>query len=200
MYSELLHQRIVALLKAANTIAGDQIYSPEDWPLTGANLPAVQIGIGRDRKESRGRIQPPSFVTTTIIYADFSVEEADQARALARVQLLAGQIQAAILSDNTLITMIQQFSSVETSEPVVTAEARRHVGSARIDFAMEYPEDFAPPDPGPFDGLNIHADLGSVFDQTGTYPNPVFPDGVQPAPRTSGPDGRDEGILDITLT
>ena len=57
------------------------------------------------------------------------------------------------------------------------------------------------PDPVPsaFQEAQIHLDTTTPFDASGTYPNPPFPDAVQPAPRTSGPDGRAEGGLDIQL-
>ncbi|HLN23889.1 MAG TPA: hypothetical protein VK558_07895 [Patescibacteria group bacterium] len=203
MYSETLHQMIIAAITAAGTLAETRVYSPEDWPLTGLKLPAIQVGVGSDQKTSRGRIQPPSFITTTNITVDFSVEGDTKEQALARIQTLRDQVQTAVLTDNALICAINQFSSVDTSKPSVTAEGKRHVGGASIDFAMEYPEDFAPSMDCvavPLTSIGIHADLGNRFDATGTYPAPTAPPYTPAAaPRPSGPDGRDEAALDIQL-
>jgi hypothetical protein len=53
---------------------------------------------------------------------------------------------------------------------------------------------------GPLQHISITNDLTNVFDATGIYDNPPFPDAVNAAPRTAGPDGRAEGGLDIDLT
>jgi hypothetical protein len=47
--------------------------------------------------------------------------------------------------------------------------------------------------------VNLHADLISQFDPLGVYGALLFPDAVQPAPRTAGPDGRDEGYVEINF-
>ena len=49
-------------------------------------------------------------------------------------------------------------------------------------------------------GLGIHVDLVSQFDAAGTYVGSLFPSSVAPAPRQSGPDGRDEGALNFNLS
>lgn len=47
----------------------------------------------------------------------------------------------------------------------------------------------------PLDGVSVTSDLHNVFDPTGTYADPLFPDSITPAPRDVGPDGRAEGGL-----
>lgn len=82
-----------------------------------------------------------------------------------------------------------------------------------------------PPEPAivPLQGIDIHADTAAPYDARGTYPTgpghigtdfvvgsspagvpapsagSVFPSAIAPAPRVSGPDGRDEGGLQINL-
>lgn len=53
----------------------------------------------------------------------------------------------------------------------------------------------------PLDSIGIHLDLAAPFDPSGTYiPNADAPAYTPTtAPRTIGPDGRDEAALDITL-
>lgn len=49
--------------------------------------------------------------------------------------------------------------------------------------------------------IGIHADLGNVYSPTGTFtPNPDAPTYTPTSPpRTAGPDGRDEAVLDFEL-
>jgi hypothetical protein len=61
------------------------------------------------------------------------------------------------------------------------------------------PEVFFPIPTNPLQTVDINVDTAAPFDPNGTYANPPFPSAVNPAPRTSGPDGRNEGALTISL-
>ena len=203
MYSDDLSDRLVAVLLAAGTLAETRVYTARTWPVMGAQLPALRIDVGDDFKQSRGRVQPPSFITTTTLTVSLSVEAEDQETALSVALELRGQIHTAVLTDNTLMSMIQQFSSVQAPAVAVSSDGEAFVGSGRVDFAMEYPEDFDSADATdavPLTSVGIHLDLVDQFDATGTYATPTAPPYTPaPAPRASGPDGRDEAALDIDL-
>jgi hypothetical protein len=61
---------------------------------------------------------------------------------------------------------------------------------AEMDWEIVFPS---------LEGVDIHVDTASPFDAQGTYAGTLFPDSVMSAPRTSGPDGRDEGYITIDL-
>lgn len=75
------------------------------------------------------------------------------------------------------------------------AELLMHI---EVEF-YQGPEAFFPIVAVPLDSIGLHVDTAQPFDPNGTYANPPFPASVHPAPRTSGPDGRDEGALNINL-
>ena len=202
-----LRETAIAAVKAAQTMALNQVFSPRDWPTNSSNYPCVLVRASRDSKVSANKGMP-QFTTTVTLSVIGRVEDKSECKAEDLIEEFADQLENAILTNYALITAVQCVASV-TSSSQVTAEGERHIGEVQIDFDLEAFEVFdlvddAPaavqPVAVPLNTLDIHADLAGTFDATGTYANPPFPAAVLPAPRTSGPDGRDEGALQITLS
>lgn len=131
-------------------------------------------------------------------------------------------IEMALINFPPLMSRLQQFPFIR-SRMDEDGEGEQNLGELVMDVGMEFyqgPEDFYPleepePDPEPvfvptfdpvaevenvasvvpLDMVEITDDLVNVFDASGTYLDPLFPDSVTPAPRTEGPDGRAEGGL-----
>ena len=152
------------------------------------------------------------FTTTASVVVQGQISAATAEAAQDAIEDLAYQVENAILKGYWITSMIQQFSSVQT-EIEVTADGRRQLAGFKMTLSAETFEAFdptvaapvgpawPPADPviAPFQEMQVHLDMVNPFDSNGTYPNPPFPGSVLPAPRTSGPDGRDEGALDIQL-
>lgn len=196
LFSETLREMVIAALQRANTLAGANVFAPRDTPLASSELPAILVDDQREESESRGNIGFPAFHTTAILQVDAKVERGTSEEAKADLATLRRQIKVAVLTDRDIITSIEQVVAVR-SETTLSAEARKHVGELRMQFAFRYPEDFEMAVTDELQGVDVHVDTIGPFDATGTYPDPPFPDAVPPAPRTSGPDGRDEGRLSI---
>lgn len=194
LFSEVLRGLVVTALRNANTLAGDRVFAPRDWPVTSKDMPALLVDDEREESESRGNVGFPSFHTTAILVVDGKVEGDTSDEAKADLATLRRQIKVAVLTDWDIITSIEQVVAIRT-ETSVTAGTKKHVGELRMQFAFRYPEDFEMAVTDELQGVDVHVDTIDPFDPTGTYPDPPFPDAVQPAPRTSGPDGRDEGRL-----
>lgn len=199
-----LRQNAVNALLAANTLAGPNVFSPRDWPTYAGNYPALLVQTTKERKESNGRTGLPTFTTTTTLAVTGRLEAATATDAEMQLETLAEQIQSTILTNYSLISSIQQFVSVDTRIEV-TAEGKRHIGEVQVEFDLEYFEAFDPAAVQtvgvPLTSMGIHADLLNPYDPNGTYtPSADAPAYTPtPAPRTIGPDGRDEGALDINL-
>jgi hypothetical protein len=176
LFSEQLRELVIAALKAANTLAGANVFAPRDTPLASGELPAIMVDDQREDKVERE--------TSEAVKADLST--------------LRRQIKVAALTDRSIVASVEQVVGVRT-ETAISAEGKKHVGELRMQFAVRYPEDFEPVITDQFDGLDVHADLTDPFDRTGVYPDAPFPEATRPAPRTSGPDGRDEAALSITF-
>lgn len=192
-----LCQMTITALKDANTLAADNVFSPGDRPTPKENMPALLVRCKHERKESMVRAQP-NFTTTAFIRIDARLQATDEAEVQDNMDTLCDQIEQAILTNHDIIAVLQQISSVETQMDV-SSESEFHVGQAVIEFGMEFyqsQEDYyAPVNPPDLTEVRTNVDLTNIFDATATYPNPPFPSSVQAAPRTSGPDGRNEGAL-----
>lgn len=201
LHSEVLRGLVVTALRNANTLAGDRVFAPRDWPVASKDMPALLVDDEREESRSRGNAGFPAFHTTAFIVVDGRVEsvasgDPDAALAAVKADLatLRSQIKAAVMASYDIVRQVEQIAAVR-SQVAVSAESKKHVGELRMEFAFVYPEDFEPVITDELQGMDVHVDTIDPFDATGTYPDAPFPDAVPPAPRTSGPDGRDEGRL-----
>ncbi|WP_317201481.1 hypothetical protein [Janthinobacterium sp.] len=193
---------VLAALEGGGT--GAAIQSPGDWDTPPSKLPAILMRAPGDRKEGIAHGQT-SFTTTVTVEMEARVEAATAEIAQDALEALCYAIECAILTNHGLISIVQKVVSVDTVSDV-TAEGRRQLGGAMMTFVFELVEVFDPflqspvqPVAVALEEVQLHQDMLGTYDPSGTYDNPPFPGAVQPAPRLSGPDGRDEGGLDITL-
>ena len=199
LYSETLREQVIAALIAANTLAGARVYAPRDWPVVSAIMPALLVDDVRENSESRTNQSIPQFWTTTTISVGGRVEAATAEAAKALLSTLRYQVKIAVMQGVGLRTIVpQEVKSIRT-ETRVSAESRMHVGEVQIDFDMLYPEDFDPPIIDELVSVYLNADMVNVFQKTGTVtpPFPIYTPTT--SPRTTGPDGRPEGLLELTL-
>ncbi len=192
--------RLAALAALNGANLGATIDSPGDWSTPPDRLPAILLRAPSDRKESVAKTQP-EFTTTVALEIEARVGANTAEAAQDRLESLGAAIEQALFTNHDLIALLQQVASVDTRTEI-TAEGRAHIGMLKMVVDLELFEAFDPfavAAPPALTSVGIHVDMANPFDANGTYANPPFPDAVSPAPRTSGPDGRDEGALDITL-
>ncbi len=172
--------------------------SPGDWNDPPEALPKIYVRAGPSPEQktpwNRGQ---PNYTTTSPIVVMGRVSAIRASDCQDQLESLQDLIEQAVLTNYGLLAAMQQAPvSVEWD---ITAEGEYHLGRVALTFAFEFPEVFEPVVTDSLEGVDIHADMAAPFDPAGTYANPAFPDAVQPAPRTTGPDGRDEGALEINL-
>jgi hypothetical protein len=189
------------------TAAMLNVYTPLDRPTWSGNYPVVFLTTPDEEKESLGPNGAPQFTVTATLRVIARVQEnqaKDDAGATAAylaLETLKRQIETSLINNPALMNLLQQYKFVRSSI-VVDGESAVHLGELKMDIGLEFyqgPEDFFPIPTNPLEEVTVDADLANVFDANGTYPNPPFPDSVQPAPRDEGPDGRAEAGVDIVL-
>ncbi|TAL89283.1 MAG: hypothetical protein EPN62_08775 [Candidimonas sp.] len=198
-----LRDMVVAAL-VGKTDVGALVYSPRSWPTQDRQYPYLMVQVPDETKDSLGRTAPQFNVVATIrilARVQFPGQVNDQASAKteAALEQIKAQIEVAVINSPTLTQSIQQFLSVHSTIRI-DSNGATYLGELVMDFQLEFyqgPEDFYPVDAVPLEDVDIRADLVNVDDPTGTYPNPDFPQSVTPAPRTAGPDGRNEGHVVI---
>jgi hypothetical protein len=201
-----LRAQAVAAL-TGTTSAGASVFSILDWPTWGGSYPVLYLQTPKEEKESLGPNGAPQFTVTVTLRIQARVQTpalasgAGAANALVALETMQRQIEVALINYTPLMTLLEQFSSVSV-EKKVSAEGDQNLGELEMDVGMQFyqgPEDFYVIPTDALTEITVDADLTNVFDANGTYANPPFPSSVLPAPRTSGPDGRAESGVDITL-
>ena len=203
----------IAAVAALEGIPGLAVQSPGDWNTPAASLPEALVRVSGDHKEASGQ-QLPEFTTSVSLEILLRVQGLTAEAAQDALEALGYSVEQALFTSYSAVGMLNRFSSIET-EVEITSEGREHLGRASMRVTGELFESFdptqtapapttwtvTPPSTVPLASVGVHADLTNVFDPSGTYaPSPDAPPYTPtPAPRTSGPDGRDEGALDIQL-
>ena len=194
---------ITAEALKAGTAAGSNVFAARTWPTWNGSYPIIWLHSPAEEKESLGRQGGPQFTVTATIRISARVQlKALPQNAAAAAMILAleeiqSQIERALINYPPLMSRLQQFPFIR-SEMVDSDEGAQNLGELVMDVGMEFyqgPEEFYQIPTDPLDELSITSDLLNVVDATGTYPDPMFPDSVSPAPRVIGPDGRAEGFL-----
>jgi len=189
------------------TDAASNVYSPLDRPTWAGNYPVIFLTTPEENKESLGPNGAPQFEVTMTLRVTARVQENQQkgdagaAAVMAALERLQQQIEVALINNPALMSLIEQFSFVRATNDV-SGEGEVHLGELKMDIGLQFyqgPEDFFPITGDALEEITVDADLVNVFDSNGIYPNPPFPDSVEPAPRDEGPDGRAEAGVDITL-
>jgi hypothetical protein len=179
-------------LRQANTLAGQNVFVYA-WPTNSRTNPAILVNWGRDTKISNGR-EVPNFTSTFTLRLELKVQAVNMEEARNQLDVLLSQVEQAILTNYKLNVLLQHFPHFDTID-TTDSDSENFVASAICDIAMETFEIFQPVDPPDLEDISVNVDLINRFDATGTYPHAPFPEAVPSAPRTTGPDGRNEGYV-----
>ncbi|MBI6944205.1 phage tail protein [Pseudomonas putida] len=203
---ELLELAVEGLKGA--TVVGDQVFSAWTWATWSGCYPMIYVRPPIEEKESASRNGAPFFTVTTTL----RIQVKDEAPALAnsagaalleqQLMVISDQIQAALINYPPLMGKLQRFPFIRT-EMVTTSAGDTELGELEVAIGLEFvqtADDFYQLPAYPITEVKVTNDLANVFDPSGTYSGSDFPDAVQAAPRTSGPDGRAEGGFTVTLT
>lgn len=148
MNTETVRELVVAALKG-KTGAGENVYSPRDWPTHEEMYPAVLVQTPHEEKNSLGNAAPEFTVTTTVQISvraqQFDGEENDGAmQALAELETLRGEVEKSVINSYDLTRQIQQFSAVRSTVGL-DASGEGHMAMLVMELDIEYyqgPEDF----------------------------------------------------------
>lgn len=189
------------------TDAGTNVFSILDWPTWSGSYPVIYLQTPVEDKVGLGPQGAPQFTVTATLRISVRVQTpadamgAGAAAALAKLEAFQSQVERALINYTPLMVLLQQIPFVRI-EKKVDGEGQQNLGEMVIQVGMEFyqgPEDFYQPPLVELDRITVDVDLVDRYDATGTYANPLFPSAVTPAPRTTGPDGRPEGGIDINL-
>lgn len=197
-----LRDLMEAALKTAASLAADRVYTARTMPTQALEYPLILIQTGSEDKQGVSPNAKADFNTVSEIAATGRAEGTNDNEVLEKLDVLSIQIEKAILSDLQILKRINMIESVSTDIGLF-GDKKMTYGDVQMRFRFAHTqiaEEFFPePDAQALEGVDIHLDTKNPNDPTGTYPDPAFPESVTDAPRTSGPDGRDEATLKIDL-
>ncbi len=188
--------RLAVLAALRTAVVAPTIQSPGDWSTPPAILPAVLVRPGGEIKDGIGPNGETQFNSTASIEIRAIVSGSTGEAALDAVEALCADVEDIVFKDYALRRLVQDFRRVETITEV-KAEGRVHFGAISMAVHCQFYEAFDPDVTATVERMVVTLDLQNVADPNGTYPDPPFPEAVKPAPRTSGPDGLAEGLIDI---
>lgn len=194
----------LAALPALQALTGVSVVDcPPVTPTAPKEMPYVGLRCGVERKVGTVTQQLATFNTTVTLEVIGRVAATTKEAAQDAIEVLACQIELAVFGLVPLLTLLQRIAGVTTTTEI-TAEGSAYQAGVEMSFDCELFELFDPtainPDAYPaLQTLSVHVDAVRPYDANGIYTTPAFPASVVPAPRTSGPDGRDEGLLVIDL-
>ena len=192
----------VAAIAALSAIPGVNVKSPGVWATQPSNTPEILVDCGIEQKASLGRTVP-EYTTSCVLQVSARLISGTAESALDAIEALGATIEAVLLGNVAFIARLQQVSEV-VSKTTLDSSAGHHTASLVMALTCEHVEVYSPDeiDPTQFPDISellVHVDLTNIADRSGTYADPAFPSIVVPAPRTHGPDGREEATARATF-
>ena len=191
----------LAALPALQALPGVTVECPPVTSTAPNQMPYVGLRCGTERKVGAVTQQLATFTTTVPLEVLARVSATTAEAAQDAIEDLAYRIEQAVCGLVPLLNLLQKISGITTTTEI-NGEGSAYQAGVEMSFDCELFEEFEPVliNPGnyqPLQGIDMHVDAGRPYDANGVYLDSPFPDSVTPAPRTSGPDGRDEALVVI---
>lgn len=148
------------------TVAGDRVYSPRDWPTSEDMYPAILVQTPIDVKNSLGR-NAPQFTTVTTVRITGRLQELDDEedngalKAAESLESLREQVERAVINSYELTRQVQQFLQVRSTIDV-DASGEGHLAQLLMEIDIEYyqgPEDFYPVETTDLEGIDVTLEM-----------------------------------------
>ena len=143
LYRSILRDLAAEALTAAETIAGENVFTARSLPIKADLLPAIYLQVPEDRGESAGRFQP-QFTRVSTLAIRGKLKAATPMDVELALEGFAEQIELALMTNVRLQEAITQVTELTTSI-VVSSDQSDHIGEVRMILGLEYIETYPPP-------------------------------------------------------
>lgn len=194
----------LATFAALQSLEGmGDVESPPATATAPRQMPYAGVRCGNERKAGDQGARQPKFTTTATIEILGRVAATTAGAAQDALEDLGARIEAAVFGAPTITALVQKFSNVTTTTEI-SGEGSAYQAALEMSVDCELLEVFDPVliNPGNYpalEGINLHVDTQRPFDANGIFAASPFPSSVTSAPRTVGPDGRDEVVANVDL-
>jgi hypothetical protein len=159
LYRGQVRDAMVAALLQGQTFAGRNVFAPRDWPEEPVDLPSIIVSMPAETKTSLGPVGP-KFSTTATIVVLARIIGTTAIDAEAQMEQFIDQIQFAVLTDLSVLSLVEKFTTVETYVNI-TDLGEDQVAECSIAFGAEYPEFFRPGIPQPLTDIKFTIPVGT---------------------------------------
>lgn len=166
MNSATIRQLVVDALMG-KTDAGNNVFSPRDFPTMRDMYPALLVQTPFEQKHSLGRSAPEFTVITTVRISgrvqEYDGEDDNDGAMEAELALesLRQQIDKAVINSFELTRATQQYREIRSTIDV-QAGYEAHLGQLLYEIDIEYyqgPEDFFPIEATPIEGIDLRIQM-----------------------------------------
>ena len=151
-------------LRRAGTMAGERVYEWRALPTKLDDLPAITLWTPHELKASQGR-GAPKFTTTFHLMIQGRVTAPSDQLVGEKLELLAHEIEMAVLANRLIVNVVQQFVSVETIS-TITMEGGRPLGEVTLTLQPELQQVYDPAMPDRLETITVTRST-----QAGPQPN-----------------------------
>jgi hypothetical protein len=130
-----LQEVAIAALIRANTMAGERVFEPRDWPTRPELFPVLLVQTPMESKTSQfpGLLQFDTVIHLVVVgrVVGKSAEAVNQ-----QLDVFSGQVEEALMLDPEFSRAIQQILSIET-RITVSAESKNQIGEFGVTFEVQ---------------------------------------------------------------
>jgi hypothetical protein len=188
--------------------AQGRVHAGRAWPVPGEGndagyqpMPAILLYLDYRRRRSKsGPNAVPTYETVFTATIIARAEGGSEAEVEATLDAISEAIDAALFREGSLLAVCEDIREMETRRKI-EGQGERHVGQDGHAVDLVFTEGFEPAEArlSPFTSVRVRVDAIDPADPAGNYgTTPPWPAPAAP-PRESGPDGRAEAELHLTI-
>lgn len=148
IFRQTLRDTAIAMLKAANTLAGDQVSKEQAAPSPEAGLPLLAVYVPLEHKTSISEGGDPLFRAALTLHIEARVANADPVQVVTDLDTLVDQAQVALLSNPDFLRRRPGWWVEYVTEIVVRTEVdgsgETYIGKGLIALTITYRDEYKP--------------------------------------------------------
>jgi hypothetical protein len=148
IFRQVLRDDAIAMLKAANTLAGDQVSKEQAVPSPEAGLPLLAVYVPLEHKTSISEGGAPLFRAVLTLHIEARVANADPVQVVTDLDTLIDQAQIGLLCNPDFMRSRPAWPIEYVSEIVVRTEidgsGETYIGKGLIALTVTYRDEYPP--------------------------------------------------------
>jgi hypothetical protein len=180
IFRQVLRDGVIAMLKAANTIAGDQVRREQAVPTPDTALPLLAVYVPLEHKTKLSEGGAPLFSAALTLHVEARVGNADQDQAATDLDTLVDQAQIAILCNPDFMRSRPEWPIEYVTEMVVRTEidgtGQTYIGKGLVSLTITYRDEYPPTLPDDLQRIVMQVQPNAKSKPAPDQPAPIEPE------------------------